>query len=146
MLERRACEYFLFVSRFEYALKNTEFVKINSDKKVQPDWDGFFDFLQGRMKLDIDDDVEELLGKPPANQIYESEKLSWSKPQAIQHANIKEALKACLTVRNNLFHGGKHGDGNAGRNEVLLRASKKILEGALEVSPQVNEKFKLAEL
>ena len=147
MLKKTACEYFLLLSKLEYALKNADFVKGNDRDNAQPDWDKFFNDVQSKIKLDIEsDDIQEFLNHPPARQLFKGGILSWSKPQKILCSDSRRVLDTCLTIRNNLFHGGKYGDGNAGRNEVLLSAATKILTSAMNVHPQVKQNFDLADL
>lgn len=146
-LETAACKYFLLLSKLEYALKNTGFITSHKNYAAKPDWNSFIDRVHGTITIDTQDsDVQNFLNNPPKKQLYKDGNLSWSKPEEIKASNQKEALQACLTVRNNLFHGGKHGDGNAGRNEYLLSAATKILTSAMKACPKVEEKFNLAEL
>lgn len=127
-LKAAACEYFLLLSKLEYALKNCDFITNGKKDAAKPDWNSFIDRVHGAITIDTqDNDVQKFLDNPPKKQLYQDGNLSWSEPEKIKASNQKEVLQACLTIRNNLFHGGKHGDGNAGRNEYLLSAATKIL-------------------
>ncbi len=141
-----ACDYFLLLSRLEYALKNSSYLT-NDKESAKPDWERFIDFVSSRMAVDTNDrDVRAFLDLPPKRQLFEDGKISWSKPENIKDHDKTRMLQACLTVRNNLFHGGKHGDGNAGRNMVLISAATKILRAAIDACPDVKAQFEYAEL
>ena len=153
-LEKEACEYFMLVSRMEYALKNSGFVKSGYGDAAQLDWNGFINYIHDKVEINLEDeDIKKLMEEPARRQIYKDDKLDWSNSQRIVETGKKELLQNCLTIRNNLFHGGKYGDrnaGNAGRNEYLLKAAKKILTAAItaatNVCPIIDGNFYLAKL
>ncbi|PZP54958.1 MAG: hypothetical protein DI586_08350 [Micavibrio aeruginosavorus] len=146
-LQQIACNYFLLLSSLEYALKNSGFVKVDSSYNAEPDWNKFKDEVHDKMNIDISDpDIQEIIKSRPARQIFKNDNLTWATPDRINPQKTKEFIDACLTIRNNLFHGGKHKDGNAGRNEVLIKAATKILNAAIEACPLVKNKFDEATL
>lgn len=144
-LKLAACDYFLFLSSIEYALKNGGYAKADTDYDATPDWNKFKDSVHDSMVIDDNDpDIKAIRDQRPARQIYKNEKLDWSSPQKIGQTDKKALIDACLTIRNNLFHGGKHGDGNAGRNKTLIRAALKILNAALDAEPTVKNQLQNA--
>lgn len=146
-IEKSACEYFLFLSKFEYALKKSGYVTADSNSNASPDWNRFKEDMHGKISVDKNDaDISVLLKQRPARQTYKDGQLGWSQPQKIGDNDNKALIDACLTIRNNLFHGGKHGDGNAGRNETLIKAATKILNSALDANSDVKQQFIFAEL
>jgi len=141
-----ACDYFLLLSKLEYALKNGAYITNNRDA-AKPDWDRFIAFVNPKIEIDVNDaDIRAFLDSPPKRQLFKDGVISWSNPGKIADHDKERMLQACLTIRNNLFHGGKHGDGNTGRNMVLISAATKILSAAIEACPTVKEQFEFAEL
>lgn len=65
--------------------------------------------------------------------------------RALAFPNLSEAHKALLavrTVRNNLFHGGKHTPHSPpGRDENLVKASIAILQWCLSVHVEVRDDY-----
>lgn len=146
-LEDAAYNYFLLLSKVEYALKNSGFVVSGRKDTASPYWDGFIGHVHENLVVNAeDDDIKEFLKNPPKKQLYKDGVISWSTPDTIRPDDRQELMQACLTVRNNLFHGAKNNDGNAGRNIILIRAAQKILNAAIAVCPKVKIKFDSAEL
>lgn len=145
-LEQAACEYFFLVSKLEYALKNSNFVK-DDDGKAKPNWNEFKNTICSRITIPAhDENVQYLASHPPKKQTYSDGRLGVSNPQSISLSNVKGLIDACLTIRNNLFHGGKHNDDQV-RNLKLLKAAEIILYAALDASPQkTREAFREAHL
>lgn len=146
-LKLAACDYFLFLSKIEYALKNSGFVKSDSHHNALPDWNKFKEAVHANMAIDGNDpDIRAIRAQRPARQIYRDNQLDWSTPQNIGQTDNKALIDACLTIRNNLFHGGKHGDGNDGRNKILISAAIKILNAALDAEQDVKSQLQHAVL
>ncbi|MCD8498098.1 MAG: hypothetical protein LRZ85_08510 [Alphaproteobacteria bacterium] len=146
-MNKAAQDYFLFISKLEYALKNSGFVTIGRKDSAMPDWEKFIIHVHKELRVDtVDADIRHFLDSPPKKQLYKDGNIYWSSPEKIKDSDTREMLQACLSVRNNLFHGGKHGDGNSGRNEILIRAATKILHNAVEACPLVKQWFDMAEL
>ena len=143
-----ACEFLAVFSRFEYALKSTEYAHGNKGK-VEPWWDKYSN--------DIDDAFNEitepefieatayLLGTPPRKQILSEGRVIFN-DQTIDNnqAKANQVFKMIRTVRNNLFHGGKYlpnGEIEEGRNESLVRYSLLILKSCVHLHPQVGQSY-----
>ncbi|MCA9468321.1 MAG: hypothetical protein KC643_23170 [Nitrospira sp.] len=139
-LKKAACEYFFLISRIEYALKNSDYLDVN-DGDVKPSWTKFIDEIGNRITLSTENKyIRYLADDPPKKQTYKDGNLSWSSPQAINQTNVKGLICACLTIRNNLFHGGKINDNDQERNLNLLKAATEIFNAAMNASPKKTKK------
>jgi hypothetical protein len=146
-LQHEACQYFLLLSRLEYTLKNSGFVTTGKKDTASPNWEGFIAHVHEKIKIiPGDEDIKAFLKDPPKRQLYKDGAISWSNSDAIKATDRQEMLQACLTIRNNLFHGGKNADSEAVRNLDLLKAATKIVIAAIEACPTIKSKFDLAEL
>jgi hypothetical protein len=141
-LPERGEELFRILSRFEYALKETGFGKVGRNEDVDVDWDGFansqlgVDFLQSVREKGIS---PTLLTKPPSRQVLRSGKLDWAVAGAPQ--SVQDLFGAVRRVRNNLFHGGKSGDKDHGRNDALVAESIAVLLEALGTHQELRQMF-----
>ncbi len=139
-MENEAKDFFLFFAKFEYALKNSDFVKYDK-KRAKPDWEKFKKMTKIPSSINSDEDVKYLKKNPPKVQCYDdtSKRLIWNERKKIN--DTSELIDACLTIRNNLFHGGKCNDSDNIRNMSLLNSAKKILEALLEENTELKRKF-----
>lgn len=130
-LSRQAFEFFYWFSRFEFALKENSYLKGKADgRRAEPDWNGFIQDWQESYV--ITPEAESLLASPPEIQIVTREGLAW-KPVSLEgcHSDLDKVVRLIKTVRNNLFHGGKHGNSgwdDPDRTAKLLSASKAVLD------------------
>ncbi len=131
-LESTSFEYFYWFSRFEFALKENKFLKNTySGAKAEPNWETFI--AKYKDKYIPCDEAKLLFNLHPKRQIVnENQELKW-KPVGIEHCNnnLCKVVAMLITVRNNLFHGGKHGDvslDNEQRNIELLQKSKQVID------------------
>ena len=127
-------DFFLTFSKFEYALKNSRFKRRARHAGAEPDWNGFISNVAPNFKQNENSSLEEAckfyLDNPPRKQVLLNNELAW-KTQSQQDNESEEAfiLRMVKTVRNNLFHGGKH---NAGLHEDSERVTL-LLTHALEI-------------
>ena len=135
-LENASFEYFYWFSRFEFALKENGFLKsTEAGANAEPYWEGFKERYAGDYTLSRD--ANKLLELHPKRQIVnDNQELDW-RPVGIDHCNneLCKIVTMLNTVRNNLFHGGKHGDmdmDNIERNLQLLYVSKLVLDQLAE--------------
>jgi len=142
------CDFFLYFSRYEYALKRSGFAEGNEDR-VDPNWKQYAETLRDKFLTVTDSEfiqaVEFLESEPPRKQVLNGNELGWAdytrRPAETQEAWL---LGLVRTVRNNLFHGGKFSDGQVSdpaRNHNLLKACLVVLERALELAPKTKEWF-----
>lgn len=150
-------EFFLTFSRFEYALKASDlFTRPNRPRndpsrplEAQPDWDKFARSLGERFQSDKTDALkhacEYIFNSPPWKQVIINGAIAWETPVRPAHeSDIVFLLRMVRSVRNNLFHGGKHNidvHEDTQRTEMLLRSSLVVLEECLALAPYVRSAF-----
>ncbi|MGY2491137.1 hypothetical protein [Cupriavidus sp. CP313] len=132
-----ALEFFLRFSRFEFALKENGKVKRGRRGVAQPDWDGFVDDHESLYKLT--DSARELLGSPPDVQIVKDGRAWEWAPLTFDEgeSELSKLVLAVKTVRNNLFHGGKHsaaGWDNPNRVQFLLRRGSEAVDSFAQLA------------
>jgi len=154
-------DFFLIFSRFEYALKVSGFFKVPDQRRydprcppaAEPDWDSFAVSLRGIFLENRTECLRQasqyLLNSPPNKQVIIKAgcgwAIAWETPIRPQHeTDIEFILRMVRSVRNNLFHGGKHDmelHEQTERTEQLLRSSLAILNESLTLSPRVKDVF-----
>lgn len=142
-LKEISFEYFYWFSRFEYALKENKFLKEKNDgAKAEPSWDEFRKKFKDNYILS--DEAIRLIQLHPKRQfVGQNCGLYWN-PVGVEHCNndLCKVVTMLITVRNNLFHGGKHGDtdvDNKIRNVELLTIGKIILLQLAQLSEIEND-------
>ena len=104
-----AFDFFYWFSRFEFALKEKRFLKNEAiGARADPSWDKFVKAY--RAAYVVSPAAEVLLAEKPRRQIvgdpdHDFEDLLFS-PNT---ADLDKVVAYARMVRNNLFHGGKHG-------------------------------------
>ena len=139
-----AISFFATFSRFEFALKRSDYARMEASGVVSADWDGFAKLLGKAFfgKVENSGRASALINRPPKKQVLRSGKLDWdpvSKP-----TNAQELFGAIRRVRNNLFHGAKFStgvEGDAVRDQQLLEEASWVLHAALAEADQVREQF-----
>ena len=131
-LKDASFDFFYWFSRFEFLLKKYDHLKSREEgDKAEPNWEHFISNLKGKYK--ITEEAKELLLLHPKRQVVgASSRLVWRRV-GIQHCNNDLCRVATMlrTIRNNLFHGGKHGDlevDDKERNLKLLLLGKTVLD------------------
>ena len=124
-LKNNAFEFFYWFSRFEFALKENGYLKDkNVGAKAEAHWDDFIN--EYKNGYSVSEEAKELIRLHPKRQmVADLGKLEW-KPVGISHCNndLCRIITMLKTVRNNLFHGGKHGDQEV---DVLERSIKLVV-------------------
>ncbi|WP_394179574.1 hypothetical protein [Marinomonas posidonica] len=135
-LKNASFYFFYCFSRFEFVLKENGFLKSEeSGKNAEPSWEKFINMHNETYK--ISDEATLLINLHPKRQIVlENKQLNW-KPVGIGHCrnDLCKVVTMLRTIRNNLFHGGKHGDKEVdcqSRNMLLLCEGKKVLDQLAE--------------
>ena len=131
------CEFFGTFARFEYALKEMQFVIGGNRDRAMPDWDRFAmtaaTWFSEPFEPSLAASVEYLCGQPPQVQAVN---LRWKEVPLAGTARIEQALHAVTRVRNNLFHGGKHtAHSPNGRDQKLVECSLHVLHACLQENP-----------
>lgn len=130
-LSNLAFDFFYWFSRLEFALKENGYLKSHvPGENAEPGWDEFVNKWQEQYTSSAE--ARLLLKSPPERQVVlEGDKLHW---RAVGLGDCKSDLARVVrlvkTVRNNLFHGGKHGGAgwdDPKRTQELLEASLALL-------------------
>ncbi len=141
-----ACEFLAVFSRMEYALKATDYASEN-EGKVTASWDRFANEIDEAFGQVADEEfsaaVGYLLAHPPRKQVRKDGVLTFE-DQAIDEnqRRAQQALFMVRTVRNNLFHGGKHlpdGEREQGRNQELVQHSLTVLRHCIRLNERVRQ-------
>lgn len=127
-----AFDFFYKFSRFESALKENGYWTTEKDnKRIKPDWNKFEKKFGNSYSISFD--AKRLVKERPKYQVTDGHKVDW-KAVGLDHCK-DDSLTAVITclkaVRNNLFHGGKHGDlehDDISRNILLLTLGKGVLD------------------
>lgn len=110
-LQDAAFDFLFWFSRFEFGLKEKQFLKsTDAGKKAEPNWDRFV--KKHRNGYAAGPGARALIADRPRQQVVAANAgLAWKELQF--EANEFELQKVTLLLRllrNNLFHGGRQGD------------------------------------
>lgn len=147
-----ASEFVAVFSRMEYALKATgTYAMAGSGGKAAANWDKFANTIDEQLCAIADEPlkaaVDYLLKTPPRKQVYDHQSTAVRfQDQKIDKAQktTQQTLLMVRTVRNNLFHGGKHIPGDEqepGRNEKLVTYSLTILKACIPLDGSVRSNY-----
>jgi hypothetical protein len=129
-------DFFYWFSRFEFALKESGRVTAGRYNEALPDWNGFI--KEWSPKYVASEEALRLLRAPPRRQVVVSGHCDWGDLNLdAEKTLLGKVVLALKTIRNNLFHGGKHGDAdwdNPERNLFLLTNGKAVLDSLAELS------------
>ena len=146
-----AIQFFLFFSRFEYALKCLNRIKVGKNSNLpSADWDGYARsresvWLNAKENEEFQEALAFLDAAPPRMQAFSDGRLKWV---ANSHAGDLPSLIKVLfyvrTVRNNLFHGSKLDSAKRtemSRDRELLKRCITILSVCLDGDKELREMF-----
>jgi hypothetical protein len=104
-----AFNFFYWFSRFEFVLKERRFLKSDTiGDRANPSWDKFTKKFRGAYTLTLAGKA--LIDEKPKRQIVAVPDLEFEDvPFSPNTADLDKIIAYAKTVRNNLFHGGKHG-------------------------------------
>jgi hypothetical protein len=140
-----ACDFLAVFSRMEYALKATDYVQGGEDR-VSACWDRFANDIDNAFRSLKDDDFKAAVAcsteHPPRKQVLRNGSLTFV-DQTIdpKQAIAQQTFLMIRTVRNNLFHGGKHtpdGEQEQHRNEMLVSSSLVVLKTCVSLNDKVS--------
>ncbi|MBK6894981.1 MAG: hypothetical protein IPH06_13605 [Alphaproteobacteria bacterium] len=135
----------------EYALKATPCYVAGDENRADALWDRFANDIENAFcaipKADHSfwEAATYLLDHPPRKQVLQDGALMF-KDQVIDQSQkrAQQTLLMVRTVRNNLFHGGKHypnGEQELGRNERLVSSALLVLKRSSSLCPEVRERY-----
>jgi hypothetical protein len=144
-------QFFLTFSRFEFALKNARFRREAWHGDVEPDWNRFInEIADNNFNINQNNKLQEaceyILDDPPKRQVLFNGDLAWE-TQLLGEDETETTflLKMVKSIRNNLFHGGKHNIGlheDSLRIEKLLESSLEILSYCITLDPELEDNLK----
>lgn len=124
---------FKVMTRFEFGLKEIGYCRTARNQNAEVDWDRFANERLGASFFDAitaAGNVNVVLQTPPKRQIVDGQGyLSWEQVGTV--SNTQELMGSLRRVRNNLFHGGKSGDPDNDRNDVLVRHALSVIDAIL---------------
>jgi len=108
-LKRLAFDFFYWFSRFEFALKEARYIKSTEvGAKAEVSWDRFIE--RHRDEYHLTSAGQALIDAKPQRQIVGDGELTFRDVGFNAGAtDLERVVRLANTVRNNLFHGGKHG-------------------------------------
>lgn len=124
-------DFFFWFSRFEYALKQARFLKYSAPgSNAEPGWTRFIDERKGSYHVGAAGKA--LIAANPKRQIVTATDLDFRDVGFNNGvSDLERVVRLTQTVRNNLFHGGKHGSAywnDAGRMKLLLETTIAVLD------------------
>jgi hypothetical protein len=144
-----AWQFFIFFSRFEYALKrSSKYLKPGA--VANPNWERFSSdhdaAFQKLLSPELGAAIEYFRESPPRKQMQTGGQLSWSEPLAYRATEplLVWLLRDVRVVRNNLFHGGKFPGLpilDASRDKHLISNAIVILDSCLSLDQSVRRQF-----
>lgn len=129
-LSKQAFDFFYWFSRFEFALKENGYLKNRQiGDRALPGWDEFTQ--QWAETYVVSREALVLVDLRPETQVVGKNGLSW-KPTDLAKctSDLAKVTLTLKTIRNNLFHGGKHGGegwDDAQRTSELLATGVAVL-------------------
>lgn len=137
-LQQLAFDFFFWFSRFEYALKDAHFLRSEEvGIPAEPSWKKFCQkyreiYKPGKAAL-------ALLSANPERQIVAAGGELDFAPVVFNQgvADLDKVTELARTVRNTLFHGGKHGNkfwDDPTRMQLLLKTTIRVLDELAELS------------
>lgn len=137
-LTRLAFDFFFWFSRFEFALKECSYLESKvAGVAAKPGWAMFMDEWRDQYKLSKE--AQRLIQLAPERQIIGGNGgLDWE-PVGLNDCkyDLEKVVRLLKTVRNNLFHGGKHGGAgwdDKERTRELLLVGRKILDQLAQIA------------
>ena len=109
-LSKLAFQFFYSYSRFEFALKENRYLK--SSRPGATAMPGWFEFAEKQHGMyQASDEAKELIKASPKRQVVAAgNRLEWTTVDLKGcSSDLEKVIRLVQTVRNNLFHGGKHG-------------------------------------
>ncbi len=141
-LKNVSFDFFYWFSRFEFALKENGYLKdATVGAKAEPNWKAFVEkwsvnYVPSAAALN-------LVAANPKRQVVGVTELEFRDVGFDDNpSELGKVVRLASTVRNNLFHGGKHGHDNwddPARTEMLLTLSITLLNELADLAGIEND-------
>lgn len=145
------CEFMAVFSRLEYAIKATPGYAGGNERRAEALWDRFANHISDEFcavpaeESGFWEAVNYLLDHPPRKQVLVDGALLFKEQIADrEQTKAQQTLFMIRTVRNNLFHGGKHypeGEQELGRNQQLVAHALYVLKLCLPMHKAVQDRY-----
>ena len=124
-------DFFFWFSRFEFALKEARILKnLEPGANAEPGWTRFINDCKDHYRIGAAG--EALIAANPQRQVVTESDLDYRDVGFNSNASdLERVVRLAQTVRNNLFHGGKHGSAywnDADRMRLLLKTTIAVLD------------------
>lgn len=137
-LETLAFDFFYWFSRFEFALKENAYLHSHVvGDRAAPGWDEFVNAWSAAYQPSASS--VQLLALAPKRQVVDAKDALLWKDETFNGCNseLAKVVRLLKNVRNNLFHGGKHGVkdwDDPPRTRALLGCGKKVLDELVDMA------------
>ncbi|MEO7466296.1 hypothetical protein [Sphingobium sp. Z007] len=126
-----AFDFFYWFSRFEFALKEAPYLEDDTvGARAMPGWEKFFADWKDRYTLTPAG--QKLIDAKPQRQVVGQSGLDFAEVRFDDKpSDLVKVIRLAKTVRNNLFHGGKHGNAywdDPDRMRALIPVAKAALD------------------
>lgn len=139
--EQLVCEFFAVFSRFEFVLKENNYIRENV-RPIEPAWWKFGIFASSYLEVENAELVAAIDYLTSNIPLIQLDKREWVPKQLHGNNQIEQAIEAITRVRNNLFHGGKHTPHSpTGRDEALIKASLCVLYECLKQNDELRNTY-----
>ena len=142
----RAIVFFLFFSRFEYALKRAGYVAASEEAKA--DWNRYARENPAMFEKILASSAGKaaafLQSAPPKKQVVTDRRLDWKVDNYSAKFDLERLFTLVRRIRNNLFHGGKFPAGpeeELSRDQRLLDAGLAIMQVCLDQDLRLQSYF-----
>ena len=135
-----AFEFFYWFSRFEFALKECQYLLSNvPGNKAQVNWQSYID----RWKDDytLSESAAALVAANPERQVIGTSGIDLEFVPLTFNLNasdLERIVRLAQAVRNNLFHGGKHGSNYWDDSDRLLQLLPMVISVLNELAEQTD--------
>lgn len=131
-LSALAFDFFYWFSRFEFALKEHKYLKSHTaGANADPGWGEFVKKWEGKYSTSAEA-IALMTAKPEQQIVAANHDLEWKTVDLTAcKSDLARVVRLLKTVRNNLFHGGKHGGAgwdDPKRTEMLLSYGRAVLD------------------
>ena len=136
-------DFFYWFSRFEFALKENGYITRGPYNSAMPDWGRFID--DNGAAYTSNEKALQLLRSPPKRQVVRESTYAWQ--DIVFPDDVNELQRVVLllkTIRNNLFHGGKHGLDdwdNPTRTQFLVETAKLALDSLATLNDNLHADY-----